>query len=185
MENVMKTTMVIFVMMIFLPSAWQSMAQTSTADYPILTPPAPAAPRINGPIIYGVRPGSPFLYRIPCTGERPIVFGTSDLPKGLILDKTNGIITGSILQAGTYSIVLTAKNKHGDANRDLKIAVGDQLALTPPMGWNSWYIHYNRVSDKVMRQAADQMISTGMADYGYSFVNIDDCWMVKVNSDDP
>ena len=28
------------------------------------------------------------------------------------------------------------------------------------MGWNSWYIHYNRVSDKVMRQAADQMIAT-------------------------
>ena len=57
--------------------------------------------------------------------------------------------------------------------------VGNQLALTPPMGWNSWYIHYHRVSDQVMRQAADQMIATGMADYGYQYVNIDDCWMVR------
>ncbi len=45
------------------------------------------------------------------------------------------------------------------------------------MGWNSWYIHYHRVTDKVMRQAADQMIASGMADYGYTYVNIDDCWM--------
>jgi alpha-galactosidase len=61
---------------------------------------------------------------------------------------------------------------------------GNKLALTPPMGWNSWYIHYNRVSDVVMRQAADQMIDTGMADYGYQYVNIDDCWMKK-KGDEP
>jgi alpha-galactosidase len=58
---------------------------------------------------------------------------------------------------------------------------GDTLALTPPMGWNSWYIHYDRVSEAIMRQAADQMIDTGMADYGYQYVNIDDCWMKKKN----
>jgi alpha-galactosidase len=52
------------------------------------------------------------------------------------------------------------------------------------MGWNSWYIHYNRVSEKTMRAAADQMVASGMADYGYQYVNIDDCWMVKVNSKD-
>ena len=62
--------------------------------------------------------------------------------------------------------------------------MGDRLALTPPMGWNSWYIHYARVTDQVMRQAADQMISTGMADYGYQYVNIDDCWMKK-QGDEP
>ena len=60
-----------------------------------------------------------------------------------------------------------------------RIVVGNQLALTPPMGWNSWYIHYDRVTEATMRNAADQMISTGMADYGYQYVNIDDCWMVK------
>ena len=47
------------------------------------------------------------------------------------------------------------------------------------MGWNSWYIHYNRVTEETVRAAADQMIASGMADFGYQYVNIDDCWMKK------
>ena len=63
--------------------------------------------------------------------------------------------------------------------------VGETLALTPPMGWNSWYIHYDRVTDQVMRRAADAMVASGMADHGYMYVNIDDCWMRKPESHDP
>lgn len=151
----------------------------------LLTPPPPAEPRINGPTVYGVRPGAPFLYRIPATGQRPMTFAAAGLPDGLKLDAQTGIITGAVPHAGTHPVKLTAKNSAGEATRQFRIVVGNQLALTPPMGWNSWYIHYHRVSDKVMRQAADQMIATGMADYGYQYVNIDDCWMVKVNSNDP
>jgi alpha-galactosidase len=149
-----------------------------------LTPPAPATPRINGPKVYGVRPGSPFLYRIPCTGERPITFSAKQLPSGLSLDEKTGIITGKLNQAGSFPVTLIARNARGEATRPFRIECGNTLALTPPMGWNSWYIHYHRVSDKVMREAADQMIGTGMADYGYQYVNIDDCWMVKVDSTD-
>jgi hypothetical protein len=58
----------------------------------IRTPPAPPAPRINGPTVYGVRPGSPFLYRVPCTGERPLAFTAQGLPDGLTLDRETGII---------------------------------------------------------------------------------------------
>jgi len=145
----------------------------------ILTPPAPRAPRLNGPEVYGVRPGSPFLYRIPCTGERPLLFRADDLPAGLTLNARSGIITGAIAQPGTQRVTLFARNAFGSDQREFRIAAGDRLALTPPMGWNSWYIHYARVSDAVMRQAADQMVATGMADYGYQYVNIDDCWMKK------
>jgi len=151
----------------------------------ILTPPPPVSPRITGPEIYGVRPGSPFVYRIPCTGERPVEFDAEGLPEGMQLDPSAGIISGSASEPGTYAVRLVAKNAHGEFVRDLKIVVGDQLALTPPMGWNSWYIHYDRISDKTMREAADQMIATGMADYGYQYVNIDDCWMRKLESDNP
>jgi len=143
----------------------------------LLTPPAPLAPRINGPKVYGCRPGSPFLYRIPCTGERPMLFRADDLPAGLTLDFQSGIITGKVLKSGTYHTTLFARNTHGKATREFRIEVGNTLALTPPMGWNSWYIHYNRVTDATMRAAADQLVASGMADFGYLYVNIDDCWM--------
>ena len=101
------------------------------------------------------------------------------------LDPSTGIISGSASKPGTYTVRLRVKNAHGEFDRDFTIVVGDHLALTPPMGWNSWYIHYDRISDKTMREAADQMIATGMADYGYQYVNIDDCWMRKLESDSP
>ena len=144
----------------------------------ILTPPAPATPRINGPSVFGVRPERPFLYRIPCTGERPMAFAVDGLPEGLTVDEKTGIITGHVpKQRGQYVVTLMATNNHGTTKKELKIVVGDTLALTPPMGWNSWYIHYHRVTGKVMREAADVMVASGMADYGYMYVNIDDCWM--------
>ena len=150
-------------------------------DADMLTPAPPAGPRINGPEISGVRPGSPFLYRIPCTGERPITFQALNLPEGLMLNENTGIITGSLDNNGRYKVLLRATNEMGTDSREFTIVAGDTIALTPPMGWNSWYIHYDRVSDSLMRQAADQMIESGMADFGYQYVNIDDCWMKKAD----
>jgi alpha-galactosidase len=159
-------------------------AQAEDEDTVILTPPAPDAPRIHCPNVYGVRPGSPFLYRIPATGVAPITYGAKHLPAGLVLDPASGIVTGQIAKAGTWRVTWTATNAHGKDRHTFRIVAGDKLALTPPMGWNSWYIHYDRVCDPLMRLAADQMISTGMAAYGYQYVNIDDCWMKK-RGDEP
>lgn len=50
------------------------------------------------------------------------------------------------------------------------------LVRTPPMGWNSWNHFANRVDDAVVRAAADAMVSSGMKDAGYLYVNIDDTW---------
>lgn len=151
----------------------------------ILTPRPGPQPRINGPTVYGARPGRPFLYRVPCTGTRPIQFTAIGLPKDLRLNPGTGIIEGRTpTERGEYSVILSAANAHGTAKRQFKIVVGDTLALTPPMGWNSWYIHYHRVTEQHMRQAADVMIASGMADAGYEYVNIDDCWMKK-RGDEP
>ena len=79
-------------------------------------------------------------------------------------------------------MTLRASNALGEATRKFKIVCGDTLALTPHMGWNSWYIWAGDVSDKIMREAADAMVSTGMIDHGYAYVNIDDCWAVKPGS---
>jgi alpha-galactosidase len=53
------------------------------------------------------------------------------------------------------------------------------LALTPPMGWNSWNKFGCNVSDKLIREMADAMVSSGMKAAGYQYVNIDDCWQVS------
>jgi alpha-galactosidase len=58
-------------------------------------------------------------------------------------------------------------------------AAQSQVALTPPMGWNSWNYFAERVTDKDIRDSADQIVATGMKDAGYVYVNIDDTWEGK------
>jgi alpha-galactosidase len=151
----------------------------------VLTPLPEPAPRINGARLFGVRPGSPFLFTIPATGERPIVFGAEGLPQGLTLDTATGRISGAISAPGTYLLTLTAANSLGTDSRPFKIICGSTLALTPHMGWNSWYVWENHVTDAIMRAAADAMVSSGMIDHGYQYVNIDDCWAVRPDAKDP
>ena len=55
----------------------------------------------------------------------------------------------------------------------------DQLARTPPMGWNDWYQYECKVSDSIIRANADALVNTGMKAAGYIYVNIDDCWEGK------
>jgi alpha-galactosidase len=52
----------------------------------------------------------------------------------------------------------------------------EQLARTPPMGWNSWYGFKCKASDVLLRAQADALVSSGMRDLGYVYVNVDDCW---------
>jgi len=56
------------------------------------------------------------------------------------------------------------------------VAQSSQLAATPPMGWNSWNHFASKVTDADVRAAADAMVSSGMRDAGYIYVNIDDTW---------
>jgi alpha-galactosidase len=53
---------------------------------------------------------------------------------------------------------------------------GADLASTPPMGWNSWNKFADKIDDKTVREVADAMVSSGMKDAGYVYVNIDDTW---------
>lgn len=159
----------------------------SCSDEPgiILTPKPGPEPRINGAKIFGVRPGSPFMFKIPCTGVRPMKYEIQNLPSGLVCDESTGYITGTINEPGTYMTTFRVTNSSGTAEREFRIVCGDQLALTPHMGWNSWYVWENHVTDSIMRAAADAMVSSGMIDHGYMYINIDDCWAVKPGASDP
>ena len=55
----------------------------------------------------------------------------------------------------------------------------DQLAKTPPMGWNSWNKFNCNVSESLIMQMADAMVSSGMKDAGYEYIVIDDCWQIS------
>jgi len=61
-------------------------------------------------------------------------------------------------------------------------AAEDMLARTPPMGWNSWNKFGCNVSEQLIRDAADAMVSSGMQTAGYEYVVIDDCWQVGRDS---
>jgi alpha-galactosidase len=150
------------------------------ADQPeILTPKAPPTPRINGPSIFGVRPGSPFLYHIPATGDRPMQFSVKGLPHGLSVDSETGQIIGAIRNVGEFVVTLRAKNKLGTAERKFKIVVGESIALTPPMGWNSWNCWGSKVTAEKVLLSARGMVSSGLINHGWSYMNIDDTWQGK------
>lgn len=150
----------------------------------ILTPKPAAAPRINGTKIFGVRPGSPFLFTIAATGKRPMSFKVSGLPAGLKCEAVTGRISGSIAKPGEYRTTVEVSNSAGKAKREFRIVCGNKLALTPHMGWNSWYVWENHVTERIMMEAADAMVSTGLIDHGFMYVNIDDCWAAKPGSSD-
>ena len=82
--------------LLFIAATTLGRAGVDEATRLILTPQPGPAPKINGPKVYGARPGHPFVYRIPCTGVRPIRFSAEGLPPSLHLDGNTGIISGNV-----------------------------------------------------------------------------------------
>lgn len=149
------------------------------AQLGILTPPDKKAPQINGADIWGVRPGHPVIFRVATSGERPIDFSAKGLPEGVDLD-TNGVLRGNAPgRPGNYDISVTAKNAHGKAERTIRLAVGETLALTPPMGWNSWNCLCFRICAENVKEQAKAMDASGLADHGWSYINLDDWWAMN------
>ncbi len=134
-------------------------------------------PAIHGPRVVGTTPGRPFIFLVPATGEAPLKYSAEQLPKGLVLNADTGILSGSVEQPGTAEVRLSVAGPRGEAVRKLKIvAAPGKIALTPPMGWNPWNIWARDIDAKKVRDAADAMISSGLAAHGYQYINLDDCW---------
>ena len=133
-------------------------------------------PQINSPEFFGVRTGKHFFYTIPVSGSRPIKISTKNLPKGVRYDQKKGIVSGRIAQAGKYQLEISAANKSGSAKKYFTIVAGDRLALTPPMGWSSWYSYGRRAKESDILRTAQLMKKYGLDQYGWSILEIDDPW---------
>ncbi|NLO74790.1 MAG: alpha-galactosidase [candidate division WS1 bacterium] len=135
------------------------------------------APEINGPATYGASPGKPFLYLIPTVGERPLRFAAEGLPPGLTLEAASGQITGQASTPGEYEVLLRAENPHGTAEKAITLVIEpDALALTPPLGWNSWNCFRREITAEKILGIAQGLVSSGLAARGYSYVNLDSGW---------
>ena len=150
----------------------------------ILTPAAPAEPRFNTTPLYGVRPGSPIHFRFGVSGEKPMKFSSDDLPNGLAINPDNGALSGKLDRPGSYTFTVKAKNAKGEQTQKFTIRCGSKIALTPPMGWNSWNCWGLSVTQDKVISSSKALIEKGLADYGYCYMNIDDGWEApKRNAD--
>ena len=139
-------------------------------------------PEIHGPQAVGTTPGKPFIFKIPVTGAGKTSLSVTGLPVGLELDQ-QGVLRGSVAQAGSYKVEIVARNKVGRTSRQLQIRAGERmLAQTPPMGWSSWNAFGVDVDQEKIWKAADALVQSGLADKGYSFINIDAGWTGQRNA---
>ncbi|MBN2651940.1 MAG: hypothetical protein JXR63_06110 [Spirochaetales bacterium] len=133
-------------------------------------------PSINGALIFGVRPGHPVLFKVAISGQLPMDISVENLPSGLSFDKQLNTITGVLASAGDYVVGVRAKNQLGEDFQKITFRCGETISLTPPMGWNSWYCYSESVSSENIRLMARAMKSSGLANFGWTYINIDDCW---------
>jgi alpha-galactosidase len=133
-------------------------------------------PKINASRLFGAGVNSPFFLPIPTIGERLIEFSAEGLPRGLEIGASSGIISGSVSKELETTVLVTARNRHGEDSIEIRIVIGGRLALTPPMGWNSWNCWGEKVDTEKIKACADAMVSSGLAAHGFSYVNIDDGW---------
>jgi len=101
----------------------------------------------------------------------------SDKIRGDFLGDLNMRIGLRLMMAGLVAVVAVGAVVGASAQK--VTAARTLAAATPPMGWNSWNFFAGKVTDKDIRDTADLLVSTGMRDAGYVYVNIDDTWEGK------
>ena len=103
-------------------------------------------------------------------------FFADNLPSGLVLNSTTGIITGKVSSRGIYRTTLKAINALGEDVKILKINIGETIALTPPIGWNGWNSWAEKLDREKVMATAKAMVNKGLSNHGWSYINIDDSW---------
>jgi hypothetical protein len=135
----------------------------------------PAAPRLQPPFIVGARPSMPLLFTIPATGQAPLTFAATGLPAGITIAAATGVISGTAPAAGSYPIAVTVMNGSGSASATYTLVSGGTVALTPPMGWNSYDSFGASVSEQDMLDQGTA-VKQYLQPFGWNTVVIDYRW---------
>ena len=77
--------------------------------------------------------------------------------------------------AASVALVAYCPSTLAQTTQEIVNKAPNGLALTPPMGWNSWNKFACDITEDTVRKTADAMVSSGMRDAGYQYVVIDDC----------
>lgn len=107
------------------------------------------------------------------------------LPRGLQWDKRRHLVRGKVSQPGTYRYTL--RLSQGKHVRDVpaELIVRDSLPLSrPPMGWISWNVVEDKISDSIVRRVADAFVHQGLREAGYRYLIIDDLWQAPERAED-
>lgn len=146
--------------------------------------PFAGAPRLNSARRVGIRPGTELIHPLAATGARPLRFHVDGLPEGIAVDEEGTLRGRAPAAAGTHLLEVTATNELGEASATVELVVGEQLCLTPPLGWNSWNLYGPDVGAELIVRTAEAMVATGLRDLGYQYVNIDDHWHAERRAPD-
>ena len=111
-----------------------------------------------------------------------MLFSADRLPSTLRLDANTGIVTGTVPSEGRYAFTFRASGAGGVATRAVTMVAGERPLPTPLLGWNSWYAHFLEVDAAGVRRAARAMVDSGLADFRFRYVNVDDGWEAETRA---
>ena len=131
---------------------------------------------LAGPRRIGARPDRPFVHLLSTGSQLLASVSIDGLPHGLTFDPAKGVIAGRTPAAGEYRLRVRWEGEDGPIEDTFEIVVGDQLCLTPPLGWNSWNGFGAAVTVDDVRATAAYLLDSGLAARGWTAVNIDDGW---------
>lgn len=122
-------------------------------------------------------PSTPFMHKIRVP-EKEAVISVTGLPEGLTWNAKRRLVQGQVAAEGDYVYTVNVTTTSGETYREgvaLKVSSSLQMPV-PFMGWLSWNVVEKEISETVVRQVADALVSKGLATAGYKYVVMDDFW---------
>ena len=122
------------------------------------------------------QPGVRFMHKIPTVNPEAVVT-VEDLPEGLEWNADRKLVEGIVETEGDYTYKAVVTVGENSVKHDIHLTVSSNLQQPVPfMGWLSWNVVENEISEEAIRTVADAMVSTKLADLGYRYLVVDDYW---------